>query len=301
MDWLEKMNNALDYIEANLADEISYDKAAHIACCSTYHFQRIFSFIVNVPLTEYIRHRRLAAAADELKTSSIKVIDVAAKYGYESPEAFSRAFKNFHGVMPKTARDEGVSLRAYPRITFQKSIKGDSKMSAVITKVYKQEVPALRFIGKKYGDKDRVDGMFGKYWGDWFENNWFTEIEKQTDKDLKTLYEDAEAYIGLMRWKDGEPFEYWIGIFMPENTSVPNGFIHHDFEKATLGVCWVHGQESEVFMQEDKCGKILSECGHNVIQDKENALWFFERYGCPRFTSPDENGKIILDICHYIK
>ncbi len=129
MEWLDRMNNAVDYIEVNLADEISYDKLARIACCSTYHFQRMFSFITGVPLSEYIRRRRLTLAAFELQTSNIKVIDVAAKYGYESPEAFSRAFKNLHGVMPMSARDIGVSLKAFPKMTFSISIKGVSEMN----------------------------------------------------------------------------------------------------------------------------------------------------------------------------
>jgi predicted transcriptional regulator YdeE len=174
-------------------------------------------------------------------------------------------------------------------------------MSAEIIKVYKQDVPALRFIGKKYGDKDRVDGMFGKHWGDWHQNGWFGILEKQMAGNLKTIYEDGDAYIGLMRCKDGDPFEYWIGIFMPEGTNVPDGFEYKDFPKAALGVCWVHGNEAEVYMQEERCAKKLEEEGHEVIKDKEDAFWFFERYGCPRFTTPDENGKIILDICHYIK
>ena len=134
MDWLVRMNNAMEYIEDNLADEISYEKVAQIACCSTYHFQRMFSYITNVPLSEYIRRRRLTLAAFELQTSDIKVIDVAIKYGYESPEAFSRAFKNLHGVMPSSARDMGISLRAYPRMTFSISIKGDIKLDCRIEK-----------------------------------------------------------------------------------------------------------------------------------------------------------------------
>jgi len=80
----------------------------------------------------------------------------------------------------------------------------DKKMNAEIIKVYKQDVPALRFIGEKYGDNDRVDGMFGKHWGDWYENGWFDIIEKQTDKNLKSIYEDADAHIGLMRKKTGK-------------------------------------------------------------------------------------------------
>ena len=123
MEWIDRMNNAVDYIELNLTDEISYEKLAQIACCSTYHFQRMFSFITGVPLSEYIRRRRLTLAAFELQTSNIKVIDVAIKYGYESPEAFSRAFKNLHGVMPISARDIGVSLKAFPKMTFLISIK----------------------------------------------------------------------------------------------------------------------------------------------------------------------------------
>ena len=129
MEWIDRMNNAVDYIELNLTDEISYEKLAQIACCSTYHFQRMFSFITGVPLSEYIRRRRLTLAAFELQTSNIKVIDVAVKYGYESPEAFSRAFKNLHGVMPISARDIGVSLKAFPKMTFSISIKGVSEMN----------------------------------------------------------------------------------------------------------------------------------------------------------------------------
>lgn len=129
MDWLDNMKDAMEYIEANLADKISYDEIARRACCSTYHFQRMFPFITGVSLSEYIRRRRLTLAAFELQTSDIKVIDVAMKYGYDSPEAFARAFKNLHGVMPISARDKGVSLKAYPRMSFHISIKGDIEMN----------------------------------------------------------------------------------------------------------------------------------------------------------------------------
>ncbi|MDR6552634.1 helix-turn-helix domain-containing protein [Paenibacillus qinlingensis] len=129
MDWLERMNSAIAYIETNLADEISYDKIAQIACCSTYHFQRMFPFITGVSLSEYIRRRRLTLAAFDLQTTNAKVIDVAMKYGYDSPEAFSRAFKNLHGIIPISARDKGVTLKAYPRMSFHISIKGDIEMN----------------------------------------------------------------------------------------------------------------------------------------------------------------------------
>lgn len=134
MEWLNKMNDAIDYIEENLAHDISFEKAAKIACFSTYHFQRLFSSIIEVPLSEYIRRRRLTLAAFDIQTSDIKIIDVAYKYGYESPEAFSRAFKKLHGVMPISARASGVSLKTFPRVTFSISIKGDKEMNYRIEK-----------------------------------------------------------------------------------------------------------------------------------------------------------------------
>ncbi len=93
----------------------------------------MFSYIAGVPLSEYIRRRRLTLAAFELQTGDCKVIDTALKYGYESPEAFSRAFKNLHGVMPVSARYTGISLKAYPRMTFHITIKGDVEMNYRIT------------------------------------------------------------------------------------------------------------------------------------------------------------------------
>ena len=173
-------------------------------------------------------------------------------------------------------------------------------MSVEIVKVYKQEVPALRFIGKKYGDNDRIDGMFRKYWGDFFQNGWFDLIVKQTDKDLKLLFEDGDAAIGLMREKDGEPFEYWIGRFMPDKTPVPEGFEHKDFPKSTLGVCWLSGKEPEIYKKEAKCWEKLSENGYEGKFDSDGACWFMERYVGSRF-EPDEEGNIILDICFYVK
>jgi len=172
---------------------------------------------------------------------------------------------------------------------------------AEITKVYSQTVPAMRFIGKKYTDNDRIDGNFSAKWDEWFKNDWFAVIEKCINTRLDEVYQDGDAYIGLMRWKKGEPFEYWIGIFTPENTQVPEGFEHVDFPKSKLGVCWVYGKDGDVYCKEDKCAEKLGEEGYKIIPDEKGAYWFFERYCCPRFTTPDEQGNIVLDICHYIE
>lgn len=142
MDWLEKMNGAINYIEDNLEYHIDYETVAKLACCSTYHFQRMFSFITEVPLSEYIRRRRLTLAAFELQNSDVKILELAMKYGYDSPNSFTRAFQNLHGVTPTTARSKGISLKAFPRISFQISIKGDVEMNYKI-----EEKEAFKVLG----------------------------------------------------------------------------------------------------------------------------------------------------------
>lgn len=181
MDWLDRMNSAMEYIETNLADTISFDEIAQRACCSTYHFQRMFPFITGVSLSEYIRHRRLTLAAFELQTTDSKVIDVALKYGYDSPEAFARAFKNLHGIMPTSARDTGVSLKAYPRMSFHISIKGDVEMNYRIEqrgsfemfgvygfinadqKTAFSEVPQFRIKCDDDGSVDLMNDLLGRF------------------------------------------------------------------------------------------------------------------------------------------
>jgi AraC family transcriptional regulator len=128
MESLKQLNLAMNYIEANLEEEIDFQKAAQIACCSEYHFRRMFSFLSGMPLGEYIRRRRLAQAAMELSDSDRKIIDIALKYGYDSPDSFSRAFQTLHGVTPKEARKKGAVLKAVPPMTFQLTIQGGNEM-----------------------------------------------------------------------------------------------------------------------------------------------------------------------------
>ncbi|MDF2535772.1 MAG: AraC family transcriptional regulator [Bacillales bacterium] len=128
MDWLERMNRALNYIEDNLDAVIDYKKLAQVAVCSEYHFPRMFSAISGISLSEYIRRRRLTLAAFELQKSEIRILELAIKYGYDSADSFSRAFKRTHGIKPSDARNKGVQLKAFPRISFQILIKGDTEM-----------------------------------------------------------------------------------------------------------------------------------------------------------------------------
>lgn len=142
MQWIDRMNDAVGYIERHLTDEIDYEQLARLACCSSYHFQRMFAYMAGVGLAEYIRRRKMSLAAADLQLGGAKIIDVAAKYGYQSPTAFNRAFQSVHGVAPSALKSEGVKLKSYPPITFLITIKGAEEMN------YRIETrPAFRVVG----------------------------------------------------------------------------------------------------------------------------------------------------------
>jgi len=129
MDSLESMNAAVSYIENHLDDDINYKEVAKITHFSDHHFKRMFSFIAGITLADYVRRRRLTLAVFDLKESDMRVIDVAIKYGYNSPDSFSRAFQALHGVNPSKVKNSDVPLKSYPRMTFHISIKGDVEMN----------------------------------------------------------------------------------------------------------------------------------------------------------------------------
>ena len=129
MDSLSNMNKAMAYIEEHLTEDIDYSEISKIACCSEYHFKRMFSFLSGIGLSEYIRRRRLTLAALDLKDKSLRIIDVAVKYGYDSADSFSRAFHSMHGILPSEVRNSNIQLKAYPKMTFQLSIKGGCEMN----------------------------------------------------------------------------------------------------------------------------------------------------------------------------
>ncbi|NMA82638.1 MAG: GyrI-like domain-containing protein [Epulopiscium sp.] len=163
-----------------------------------------------------------------------------------------------------------------------------------IVNTYRESFPALRLIGKKYTNKDRgTDGSFSNKWGEWFEKGYFKTMEKLGD-----LQENGGAYVGCMRCTD--EFEYWIGMFFPEETPVPEGYMYVDIPKGDIGTCWIYGREDngELYGEEphNMCVSKMIEAGWQVAKGS----WFFERYNCPRFTTPDEKGKVILDYCIYL-
>lgn len=142
MEWIDRLNEAIHYIEKNLTKKIDYERLGKIACCSSYHFQRMFTYMAGIPLSEYIRRRRMSLAAVDLQSSEMKIIDIAEKYGYHSPTAFNRAFQSIHGAAPSAVREEGVSVKSFPPVTFKITIKGVEEMNYRI-----ETKEAFRIVG----------------------------------------------------------------------------------------------------------------------------------------------------------
>lgn len=133
MNWIQGIQSAIDYVEANLTGEIDYDEAAKRAYSSPFHFQRVFGILCGFSLGDYIRMRRLSLAGEELSKGGAKIIDIALKYGYDTPESFSRAFTRFHGIAPSEAK-RGGRVKIFTPLSVKLSLSGGSKMDYRIEK-----------------------------------------------------------------------------------------------------------------------------------------------------------------------
>ncbi len=154
MDWIQGIQKVIDYIEENITEKIDYEEAAKRAYSSSFHFQRVFGIMCGFTLGEYIRRRKLTLAANELLNKNIKVIDVAFKYGYETPESFSRSFYKFHGIMPSQVKN-GCSLKSFSRLSVRLDLIGGTEMNYKIEE--KPEIILVgykkRFTGIPYGEE----------------------------------------------------------------------------------------------------------------------------------------------------
>lgn len=201
MEWIERLNEAVDYLEGRLAGEIRYEEAARAACCSTYHFQRMFAYLAGVPLSEYIRRRRMTLAAADLQTE--KIIDVGLKYGYASPTAFNRAFQGVHGVPPSRAREPGAALKSYPRIRFQITIQGAEEMNYRIEKK-----AAFRVVGVERKLEREIERNFEAV-----PQMWQTVAADGTLGRLAGMMDaEPKAILGVSACGEEEEWRYWIAV-----------------------------------------------------------------------------------------
>ncbi|MFI8536101.1 GyrI-like domain-containing protein [Streptomyces aquilus] len=125
---LERLNQAMEHIECRLDQDIEVAELARVAATSEYHLRRMFSALAGMPLSEYIRRRRLTLAGADVLASRTTLLEIAVRYGYGSGEAFARAFRAMHGVGPNEARRTGAALSSQPRMAFRLVVEGSSSM-----------------------------------------------------------------------------------------------------------------------------------------------------------------------------
>lgn len=154
MDWIQGIHNAINYIEDHIGEKLNYVEIAKEAYSSSYHFQRVFGIMCGITLGEYIRRRRLTLAGNELLTSDMRVTDIAFKYGYDTPESFSRAFKRFHGIKPSQVRKEH-SLNSFSRLSLNINLVGGNEMKCKIMEMSELVLVGYKkhFTGVPYGEE----------------------------------------------------------------------------------------------------------------------------------------------------
>ena len=244
MEWIQKMNAAVNYLEEHIFEEPDLDRLGKLAGCSAHHFQRIFTYIGGITLTEYIRKRRMALAAVDLKDENVKVIDVAMKYGYDSPTAFSRAFQAVHGVTPTQARANDISLKAFPPIIFQMTVRGAQEMNYRI-----ENREAIRVVGKKIPLKATLEENFQITPKFWQENAMNGTIEK-----LSTMMDtDIYGLMGVSVCNEKDEWEYYIAV---ATTKAAGEFEELAVPKSTWAI--FHEQNPVIKIQELET-KIITE------------------------------------------
>lgn len=206
MEWIERLNCAIEYIEEHLQEKIDYEKLAEIANCPVYHFQRMFFYMTNISVSEYVRRRRMSLAAVDLQDKQSKIIDIALKYGYDSPTAFNRAFQSIHGIAPSLAKKEKTILKSYPAIKFSISVQGMEEMNFKI-----ENKKALRIIGKSCPLSRVLEENFAT-----IPHEWDEALENGTLQKLYTLMnEQPNGLLGVSVHND-EEWKYFIAVSSTE-------------------------------------------------------------------------------------
>lgn len=217
MDFVKGLQSAIDYIEDHLTEELGYEEIAKQAACSTFYFQKIFSALCDMSVGDYIRKRRLTLAGRELNANKAKVIDVALKYGYESPEAFARAFAKFHGITPSEAKLDGSKLKSFTQLSVQITMKGGNAMDYKI--VEKEAFKVLEKVEKHSIVNEENCNTIPDFWSRSHQDG---TIEKLLNLTSDNYYIFGICYANHPH--NASEFEYGIGAKCDDDCIAPDGF-----------------------------------------------------------------------------
>lgn len=207
MEWIERLNDAIGYIEEHLTDEMDYEQLGKTACCSSYHFQRMFTYMAGISLSEYIRRRKMSLAAVDLQSKNMKIIDVAGKYGYHSPTAFNRAFQSVHGMAPSAVKNEGVSVKSFPPVLFKITVKGVEEMNYRI-----ETKEAFRIVGVSVPLEKDIEKNFTVIPAKWQEISMNGTLQRL----IQIMNTPPMGVLGVSTCNDTEPWRYYIAVSTSE-------------------------------------------------------------------------------------
>ncbi len=279
MDWITGIQNAINYIEDHLLEEIDYEEVAKQSYSSSYHFQRVFGILCGYTVGEYIRNRRLTLAGMELQTEKAKVIDVALKYGYDSPDSFAKAFQRFHGITPKEARMDGAVLNSFSRLTLKITLEGGKMMNYKI-----EEKPELILLGYKRHFTGTPAKRIEQEEAFYLE----TRLKQYA---LKGLARDCETFYNVMMSKGDDGYDFYIAtkleLRVVENLESNLGADTNHFEKIVIPagkylVCETEKERYPVMQMEELRKQAVSEwipsSGYELADAPEINIvhWFYE-------------------------
>lgn len=252
MEWITGIQRAINYMEEHMLEEIDYEAAAKEACSSTFHFQRVFGILCGFSMGDYIRMRRLSLAAEELIQTDSRVIDIALKYGYDTPEGFTRAFVRFHGIPPTEAR-RGGNVKSFSRLSVKLILTGGSMMDYRIEKMDAFQVICRRKTVHKPGEETAAADI-SAFWRECAADG--------TTKKLVDCYSGEPRLKGLLgicfsAEMEGEEFPYGIGVEYDGRPVEEEGLEIVEIPARTFAVFPCRGKMPDAF--EETYRKIVSE------------------------------------------
>lgn len=277
-DWTTGIHDALEYMEAHLMEELEIREIAKQAYLSQFHFQRIFSSLCGVSVGEYIRNRRLTLAGEELTKTNIRIIDLAAKYGYDSPDSFNRAFQRFHGITPTCARKNGTSLRAYAPLKIALTLEGGNMLEYKIV-----EKPQFTLVGiSRMFDPETSYQEIPKFW---------SEVMGQENCPLMGIYG-----VCIDSDQDDQKFEYLIADNYIPWQEIPENCVTRVIPASTWAVFPCRGPLPQTL--QDVNTRMWSEWLPNCKNYRLAMNMNLEIYGPPADKPEDTYSEIWLPVAH---
>ena len=259
MEWIQSISEAINYIEENLTEELSVEQIAKEVHISPFYFQKGFSMLCGYTVSEYIRLRRLALAGSELISTDRKIIDIALKYGYDSPDSFTKAFTRFHGVTPTTVRKNGAIIKSFAPLKISFTLKGGFTMDY---KIVEKEAFTVIGASRKFPYENAKQDV-PKFWAEHYRTGGGSTV--------------CGVYgINIDESMSGGEFEYLIADEYREGAEVPKGFVTKTIPALTWAIFPCRGKMPESMQEVNQ--KIFSEWLPNCKDYEFAAAYCVELY-----------------------